>query len=117
MKYVIREIPPSDNKFKGRTNHWEYRNEKKRWLDMAYDCIRPVPLKPLEKADITITYFFPTRARHDPDNYSGKFILDMLTERGVIADDSFGCIELILRGDYDKENPRTEVEVKEKDDE
>ena len=49
--------------------------------------------------------------RHDPDNYSGKFILDGLREAGIIEDDSFSNIELQLCGSYDKENPRTEIEV------
>lgn len=28
MKYIIQEIPPSNNKFMGRTNKWEYQEEK-----------------------------------------------------------------------------------------
>ena len=54
-----------------------------------------------------------TRQRHDPDNYNGKFILDGLREAGIIEDDSFKNIELQLCGAYDKENPRTEITVKE----
>ena len=38
-------------------------------------------------------------------------ILDGLTAAGVITDDSFRCIELILKGECDRSNPRTEVEV------
>ena len=45
------------------------------------------------------------------DNYSGKFILDGLVSAGIIQDDSFQCIDLRLKADYDKKNPRTEVEV------
>lgn len=55
--------------------------------------------------------FFRTRQRHDPDNYNGKFILDGLREAGIIEDDSFKNVELQLCGSYDKENPRTEIEV------
>lgn len=54
---------------------------------------------------------FCTRQRHDPDNYNGKFILDGLREAGIIEDDSFSNVELQLCGSYDKENPRTEIEV------
>jgi len=40
-------------------------------------------------------------------------ILDGLTAAGIIADDSFGNITLELRGEYDRENPRTEIEIEE----
>ena len=112
MKIIINEIPPSDNKFKGRQNVWEYRTEKERWLEVIwYACVGKRPSKPFEKATVMITYFFPTRGRRDPDNYSGKFILDGLVSAGIIQDDSFQCIDLRLKADYDKKNPRTEVEV------
>jgi len=34
-----------------------------------------------------------------------------MTAAGVIKDDSFDCIELRLRGGYDKANPRTEIDI------
>lgn len=40
-------------------------------------------------------------------------ILDGLTAAGIIVDDSFGHITLELRGEYDRENPRTEIEIEE----
>lgn len=110
MKLIIDQIPPSLNEFAGRKNHWQYRELKQEWTTLvAYNCKRPK--KPIEKAVVTITYFFKTRVRHDPDNYNGKMILDGLTAAGVLKDDSFDCIELVLRGGYDKKNPRTEIEV------
>ena len=115
MKIIINEIPPSDNKFKGRQNVWEYRIEKERWLGVVwYACVGRKPSEPVKKDTVTITYFFPTRGRRDPDNYSGKFIIDGLVSAGIIQDDSFQCIDLRLKADYDKKNPRTEVEVTEK---
>lgn len=84
MKYIINEIPPSYNRFGGRKNVWEYREEKKRWEQLVKLCCRPVPEKPLSKAVVRITYYFKTRGRRDPDNYSGKFILDGLGEWGLI---------------------------------
>lgn len=114
MVIVVNQIPPSDNKFKGRRNVWEYRTAKKEWLDMLlWLCKGKVPQKPFERAVVTITYFFPTRGRRDPDNYSGKFILDGLVQAGIIQDDSFRCIDLRLRGDCDREKPRTEIEIME----
>lgn len=111
MKIIIPEIPPSLNKYAGRLNGWEYRAEKQRWIGLmrAY-CKKQ---KPMDKAIVTITYYFPTRHRHDPDNYNGKMLMDGLTDRGVIADDSFDHVELRLRGEYDRQNPRTEITIEE----
>ena len=114
MKCIINEIPKSLNEYAGRANTWEYRQDKKDWTALVcYSCMGKKPKVPITKALVTITYFFPTKTRHDPDNYSGKFINDGLVVAGVIKDDSFGCIELRLRGDYDKANPRTEIEIEE----
>lgn len=113
MKIVITDTPPSLNKYMGRKNVWQYRADKEYWTNL----VRTLALyaKPLdyiipEKAVVTITYYFKTKARHDPDNY-GKLLMDGLTKAGVIKDDSFDYIELRLKGGYDKLNPRTEIEV------
>lgn len=113
MKFTIPMIPPSDNKFKGRQNVWEYRELKKQWLEMVMTICRPRPTKPIKKAVVTITYFFKTKGRRDPDNFNGKFILDGLVKGGILADDSFQCIDLQLRGRHDPLNPRTEIQIQE----
>lgn len=113
MKYIIPEIPPSNNKFIGRNARWEYQEVKKYWEELIFYTCRPRPDKPFKKAVVTLTYYFPTKIRHDPDNYAGKLILDGLTRAGIIEDDSFDHVQLVLRGGYDKENPRTEIEVEE----
>lgn len=113
MKYTIPEIPPSNNKFKGRQNHWEYRTLKKEWEQKINVFCRPKPNQPIQKSKVTITYYFNSKRRHDPDNYNGVMILDGLVKSGILQDDSFDCIELNLRGDYDKKEPRTEIEIKE----
>lgn len=113
IKYIIPEIPPSNNKYIGRDVRWAYRDVKKQWeTRVAYTCI-PRPKQPLQNVTVKLTYYFPDKRRRDPDNYSGKMILDGLTKAGILADDSFGCIDLILRGRYDKTHPRTEIEIKE----
>ena len=63
---------------------------------------RPKPPEPLEKATVRIKYYFTDRRRRDPDNYSGKMILDGLVRAGIISDDSFLCIDLQLQAVYDK---------------
>lgn len=111
MKYTIPEIPPSNNKFKGRQNHWEYRTLKKDWEGKVNIFCNPKPKQPIQKAKVTITYFFNSRSRRDPDNFNGVFILDGLVKAKIIQDDSFNCIDLRLVGSYDKNNPRTEIEI------
>jgi len=111
VKITIQAIPPSLNRFAGRRNEWEYRKVKAEWKDMVYiEAKKECPVC-LGKAVVTISYYFPTKARHDPDNYAGKVILDGLTAAGVIRDDSFDCIELRLCGGHDKANPRTEIDI------
>ena len=66
---------------------------------------------PVKKAEVKIIYYFATKHRRDPDNYSGKFILDGLVNAGILEDDSFGNVELVLRGRVDRKNPRTEIEI------
>lgn len=113
MKYIIPEIPPSNNKFIGRNARWEYQKVKKYWEQLIFYTCRPRPDKPLEKAVVTLTYYFPDKRRRDSDNYAGKLILDGLVRAGIIVDDSFDHVQLGLCGRYDKENPRTEIEVEE----
>jgi len=101
-KYMIPDIPPSNNKFLGRENRWEYQNIKKRWAALVETYCRPKPDTPLPHAVVTLLYHFKDKRRRDPDNYSGKFILDGLTKAGIIADDSFSVIELRLGAVCDK---------------
>ena len=109
IKYIIDDIPPSNNKFIGRTNKWEYQKIKKYWAEQIFWKCRPKPMPPIEKARVTLIYFFPTHTRRDPDNYSGKMLLDGLVKAQILTDDSFNYIELVLKADYDKANPRTEI--------
>lgn len=112
-RYVIPEIPPSNNKFIGRNARWQYQAEKKRWADLISLLCKPRPQEPIPYARITLTYYFGDKRRHDPDNYAGKMILDGLVRSDIIQDDSFDCINLSLVGKYDKLNPRTEIVIEE----
>lgn len=110
--YTIPDIPPSNNRFIGRDNRWEYREIKKQWAQLIAVCCRPRPEKPLDRAEVTLIYHFKDKRRRDPDNYSGKMILDGLTAAGIIADDSFYCIDLHLKAVYDKSG-KTEILIEE----
>lgn len=90
-----------------------YQEEKQKWAWLVQAAIKKKLVKPIEKAVVNITYYFPDKRRRDPDNYSGKFVLDGLTKAGIIKDDSFSNIDLILKGKVDRDNPRTEIEIKE----
>ena len=114
MKIVLKGGPPSLNRFAGRENVWSYRQEKARWTQaVRIMSLKDRPKMPYEFAEVRIKYYFPTNARHDADNYAGKFLLDGLTKAGIIVDDDFKHIRLSASGEYDRENPRTVIEVKE----
>ena len=71
MKIVINEIPPSNNKYMGKTyNYHQYQKEKERWHQLIKYAIKERPKKPIEKAVVNITYYFKDKRSRDPDNYS-----------------------------------------------
>lgn len=114
MKITLKGTPPSLNKFMGRKNEWDYRNEKTIWTRAvlyAAKAAKDRPAQPLEKAEVRIDYFFRTAIRHDADNYCGKFLLDGLTKAKVVVDDDFAHISLTVHGHIDRKNPRTEITV------
>ena len=87
---------------------------KQKWKDFCVFWMKLEKLnnKKLDSFDITITVFFDTKRRHDVDNQVPKFILDGFTEAGFIVDDDEKHLHsLTLKTGYDKENPRTEIEV------
>ena len=67
----------------------------------------------IEECEMIFTSYFKTKIRHDTDNTVPKFILDGLAESGfIIDDDSKHLTSLTLKCEYDKENPRTEIQIK-----
>lgn len=108
---IVPDTPPSNNQFMGRENRWRYQELKKKWAVLMRASMTWMPKVPITKARVHIHYTFPTRGRRDPDNYSGKMILDPLVTYGIIADDSFNNIELILTAEYQKGVKETRVEV------
>ena len=115
MKIIIELIPPSNNRFIGRSAQWEYRAIKKEWEALVHIACIGKPKKHFERASVHIHYCFPDRIRRDPDNYSGKMILDGLVKAGVLQDDNFNCIQLILSASVDPKRPRTEITIQELD--
>ena len=114
MRIVINDIPPSNNKFIGRNARWQYQDIKTKWHWLIKAAIKEKPKSPYKKAIVKITYFFKDNRRRDPDNYSGKLLLDPLVREGILLDDSFEIITLQLgKGGVDKKNPRTIIEIEE----
>ena len=112
MKIVVHRIPPSNNKYMGNSHNFNlYRKEKKEWHWLIRAALTERPKRPLERAVVHIKYYFKDRRRRDPDNYSGKMLLDPLVREGVLQDDSFNNIELRLSADVDSKNPRTEITI------
>ena len=116
VRLILPGVPPSLNKFAGRENSWAYRKEKKQWTETVMWIANQQRRTetPPDFAEVEIVYYFPTRGRHDPDNYAGKFLLDGLTKARLIKDDDFKHIALTVRGGYaGKHKPRTEIFVTE----
>lgn len=112
MKIVLKFIPPTINKYIGKTNIWEYQKDKKAIHNAVKMCT--IGINPrYKKCNITIIYYFKDKRRHDPSNYD-KMLLDGLIEANIIEDDSYEVIrQFTTIGRYDKVNPRTEIYIEE----
>jgi len=89
----------------------EYENRVKQFGDFELmhwraTSDRPWPLD--ARYCLTVTLFMPDKRRRDADNCV-KSICDGLN--GVLWDDDAQVVELRVRKDYDKEEPRSEVVV------
>lgn len=112
MKITLNFIPPSINYYIGRNNRWEYQKDKKR-IHQAVK-MSTIGINPKYKScKMKITYYFKDKKKHDPSNYD-KMLLDGLVEANIIEDDNYGVIkEFTTIGEYDKDNPRVEIDIKE----
>lgn len=88
---------------------------KQKWKDFIKWYITQLGFSELhiDKCEISQVVYYPTNRRHDIDNSVPKFILDGLTESGmIIDDDSRHITRLTLECYVDKANPRTELTIK-----
>lgn len=113
IEIFISDIPPSNNRFIGQNKRWEYQKYKKDWASKVSTALNgQIPIKPIERAEVHIHYFFPDRRRRDPDNYSGKMLLDPLVKFGVLLDDSFKNVKLKLSAEVvPKVNKGTRITI------
>lgn len=112
MQIILKFIPPTINKYIGRTNRWEYQADKKKIHNLVK--MSTIGINPkFKKCKIKVIYYFEDRRRHDPSNYD-KMLLDGLVEANIIEDDNYNVIqEFTTIGKYDKIEPRTEVYIEE----
>lgn len=89
---------------------------KQKWKDMGVWWIKKLGYDGLMLDSFTaeVTVYMPTRRKFDLDNFCNeKFLWDSFTESGFIVDDNYtNLTSLLLRGGYDKDNPRTEIIIK-----
>lgn len=87
----------------------------KQYTQYVRDCqyfIRP-PKKPIDKpVNVKAIYYMPTRRKVDLTNLH-EALHDILVAYGVLKDDNCNIIASTdgSRVRYDKENPRTEIEI------
>lgn len=120
-KYPRRSKAPIEHPYHESINKWfvmqrpQMNALKQRWKEFCIWWIETLGytnLK-LDQFEMTFTTYMPTKRRIDPDNTTPKFILDGLSESGLIIDDDGKHLRsLTLKTDYDKERPRTEINIK-----
>ncbi len=92
-------------------------SEKQKWKEFGIWLVKHYKYNDLliDKCNVTVTYYFPTRHRHDADNYSPKFLFDGFTEAGLFVDDNFEHVKSVTVregiGDYDRKNPKVEFHI------
>lgn len=110
MRITVHDIPPSLNKYLGNSHSFkEYNDDKIMWHWLIKVAIKERPQTPIENARVSIQYHFKDNLRRDPDNYSGKFILDALVKERILKDDSFNNVTLTLSATFKSKEPRTEI--------
>lgn len=112
-RIIIPDIPPSNNAYIGRDTRWDYQKNKGEWLARVRAAIRKKPQKPFQRAYVHIHYDYTDNRRRDPDNYSGKFLLDALVRERIIEDDSFQHIDLALTASFGQPKKQTVITVTE----
>lgn len=104
-------IPPSLNEWMIMPR-FKMNAQKQAWKEFGSWVVKYYNLenRKLDKCKIVIEYFFGTKHRHDADNFTPKNLFDSFTVSGLLVDDDFNHVEsLTIKGNYSKEDPRTEI--------
>ena len=90
---------------------------KKTWLEFGIWWIHKLGYENLKlnKFEIEVTIYMPTRRKFDLDNFGAgnKLLFDSFVESSFIENDDYTHLtKLTISGDYSKEHPRTEFLIK-----
>lgn len=108
---IKKPIPPSLNAWMV-MKRFQMNHQKQTWKEFGVWLVEYYELqnKKIDKCNIVIEYFFDSKRRHDSDNYTPKNLFDAFTVSGLLVDDDFNHVEsLTIKGNYSKDNPRTEI--------
>jgi len=114
IRNINKPIPPSLNTWMIMPR-FKMNTQKQAWKDFGNWLVKYYGFenRKLSKCKIVIEYFFDSKRRHDADNYTPKNLFDSFTVSGLLIDDDFNHVEsLTIKGNYSKENPRTEIVIK-----
>jgi Holliday junction resolvase RusA-like endonuclease len=112
IKFALYDLPLSLNEWQNLHPMKKARLKKQAEHDVYYASYNQRPPEPFERAKVRIKIFFPTMRRRDERNYDCKWLIDGLVTAKIIKDDNIDVIgrpEVIP--EYNKENPRVEVEI------
>ncbi len=112
MLKLVATIPPTINKYIGRSVIWAYQKDKKEYeQENILLNLKRKPREPIERCEINLKFYFKDKRRRDLNNYE-KFVFDFLVSGGFIIDDNYNVItKQTMSGYVDRENPRVEIEV------
>jgi len=112
-RLIEKPIPPSLNTWMIMPR-FMMNAQKQAWKEFGVWLVKYYGLenKKIEKCNIVIEYFFGDMRRHDADNYTPKNLFDSFTVSGLLIDDDLNHVEsLTIKGNYSKDNSRTEINI------
>lgn len=114
IKFTLLDLPPSLNEWQNLHPMKKAQRKKQVEHDVYYASYNQRPVKPFHRAKVTIRIFFPVKRRRDERNYDCKWLIDGLVVAKIIEDDNIDVIgRPDIIPDYDKDNPRVEIEIQE----
>ena len=107
-------VPPTINKYIGRSVIWAYQKDKSEYEEInIYRNLKHKPKTPVQKCNIELKFYFKDKRKRDLNNYE-KFVFDFLVSGKFIEDDNYNVIkEQKMSGYVDRNNPRVEIIIKE----
>lgn len=120
QKYPKRKKPPIDSPLHPSMNKWiimkrpQMNDLKQKWKEFGVWVVEMNNLSNLKinKCQITINFYFKDKRKLDLDNRSPKFLFDAFVSCELLVDDNYFHLNpLILKGNYDKDNPRMEIQI------